>query len=174
MDLAIVYLDYSSFAKLFLNDTSHMRQFANFLWHIPFLGFLTAFSIFIVGLLFMATIIGIPIGKGMIQLSKFMLSPFTQRMVNSKELGKKSNPVWETYGTIVRIFYFPLGLLFVGVLGLQTIAMFISIIGAPVAIVMAKSIGTVFNPVNKVAVPRAVAIEMEARNAQVYLAKKAV
>jgi uncharacterized membrane protein YccF (DUF307 family) len=47
----------------------------------------------------------------------------------------------------------------------------LSIIGIPVALVIAKSLGTVLNPVNKVCVPAAVAEELERRKASADVAK---
>jgi uncharacterized membrane protein YccF (DUF307 family) len=59
----------------------------------------------------------------------------------------------------------PFGVVFVIVNALQVFALCLSIVGIPVALVIAKSLGTVFNPVNKVCVPSEVAEEMARRNA---------
>ncbi len=49
---------------------------------------------------------------------------------------------------------------------LQIVGLFISIVGIPVALVLSKFLGTFFNPVDKVCVPKAVADEVAARKAQ--------
>ena len=130
-----------------------MRTLATIIWHIPFLGFITAFWTFVVGGILTLTIIAAPIGLGLIQLSKFLLTPFSMQMVNRSTLNKKQNKIWKAYGVIVSIFYFPIGLLLAIVTICQIVGLFVSIVGIPVAIVLAKSLGTFFLPVNKVCVP---------------------
>ena len=49
-----------------------MKTLGNILWHVPFLGFLTALGTFLVGGLLVITVIGAPLGLGLIQLSKFL------------------------------------------------------------------------------------------------------
>lgn len=152
-----------------------MRTLANIIWHIPFLGFLSAFGVFIVGGLFVITVIGAPIGFGLIQLSKFLLAPFSSSMVSKTDLNIGQNKAWKTFGVIATILYIPFGLILCVVTIFQIAGLFISLIGIPLALVLAKSLGTFFNPVNKVCVPVAVAKELETRkaNAQVdqYLNK---
>ena len=48
-----------------------MRSLANILWHFPFLGFLRALGTAFVALFFIVTIIGAPVGIGLLQLAKF-------------------------------------------------------------------------------------------------------
>ena len=143
-----------------------MRTLGNILWHVPFLGFLSALATFLLGGLLVITIIGAPIGLGLIQLSKFLLSPFSKEMVSKNELGEKQNALWKTFGIIVRIIYFPFGLILAVVTLFQIVGLFISIFGIPVAIVLAKSLGTYFNPVNKTCVSKAVADEIAIRKAK--------
>ncbi|MDD3566835.1 MAG: YccF domain-containing protein [Bacteroidales bacterium] len=130
-----------------------MRTLGNIIWHIPFLGFLTAFWTFIIGGILTLTIVASPIGLGLMQLARFLLTPFSMRMVSRNTLNKKQNKLWKAYGFIVRIFYFPIGLVLAIVTICQIVGLFISIIGIPTAIVLAKSLETYFNPVNKVCVP---------------------
>lgn len=140
-----------------------MRTLANILWHFPFLGFITALLTFLTGGFLVLTVIGAPIGMGLIQLSKFLLKPFSNEMINKKEINNEQNKLWNTFGFIIRILYFPLGLLITIMTIVQIALLFVSIIGAPVAIVLAKSLSTYFNPVNKVCVPKAVADELSRR-----------
>ena len=99
------------------------------------------------------TIIAAPIGLGLIQLSQFLLTPFSMKMVSRNTLNKKQNSLWKAYGIIVSIFYFPIGLILAIVTLCQIVGLFFTIVGIPVAVVLAKSLGTYFNPVNKVCVP---------------------
>ena len=129
-----------------------MRTLGNILWHFPFLGFITAFWTFLIGCLLLITIIGSPIGLGLIQLSKFMLTPFSSEMVDKSDITGQ-NKLWKAFGLIIRILYFPFGLILAIITICQIIGLFVSIIGIPVALVLAKSLGTYFNPVKKVCVP---------------------
>ena len=70
------------------------------------------------------------------------------------------------------ILYLPLGLVLAVVSIIQVVALFFTLIGIPVALVVAKSIGTYFNPVNKKCVSSAVVDELERRKAQETLDNK--
>jgi uncharacterized membrane protein YccF (DUF307 family) len=143
-----------------------MRSLGNILWHVPFLGFLSSFITFLIGGLLVITVIGAPLGLGLIQLSKFLLTPFSSAMISKKDLNADQNKLWQAFGIIVRILYFPFGLFLAIVTIFQIAGLFISIVGIPVALVLAKSLGTYFNPVNKICVPRAVAVEVASRKAK--------
>ena len=148
-----------------------MRTLGNILWHIPFLGFLSALGTVLIGGLFIITVIGAPIGLGLIQLSKFLLTPFSSAMISKKDLNVDQNKLWQSFSFIVRILYFPFGLFLAIVTIFQIAGLFITIIGIPVALVLAKSLGTYFNPVNKNCVPKAVQNELEQRKAKEQVAK---
>ncbi len=138
-----------------------MRTLGNILWHFPFLGFLTAFTAFILGALFIIIVVTAPIGIGLIQYSKFLLLPYSYSMISSSETNIAHNPLWEKYSFIVRILYFPIGLFLAFATAIQAALCFISIIGIPVAIPLAKSIGTYFNPIGKICVDYKVAEKIE-------------
>lgn len=148
-----------------------MRTLGNILWHVPFLGFMNALTTFLIGGLFVITVIGAPIGLGLMQLSKFLLTPFSSGMINKRDLNQEQNQAWQTFGLIVRILYFPFGLLLAVVTVFQIAGLFITIIGIPVALVLAKSLGTFFNPVNKTCVSKAVADEVDSRKAKAQVDK---
>jgi len=150
-----------------------MRTLGNILWHVPFLGFLTAAFYWLLGLLLTLLVITAPLGLGLMEFGKFLLAPFGNEMVSKASLNVKQNPVWEAYSTIVMILYLPFGVLFVILNAIQVFALCFSIVGIPVALVIAKSLGTVLNPVNKVCVPSAVAEEMARRNASAALDRRA-
>ena len=143
-----------------------MRTLGNILWHIPFLGFLSALGTFLIGLLLVITIVGAPLGLGLIQLSKFLLTPFSNVMVSKNDFNAEQNKLWQSYGIIVRILYFPFGLALSIVTVFQIAGLFLTVLGIPVALVLAKSLGTYFNPVNKISVSKAVAEEITARKAK--------
>lgn len=143
-----------------------MRNLGNILWHFPFLGFVNAIFCFLLGGILVVTVIGAPIGQGLIQLGTFMLTPFTKAMISKNDLGIEQNKGWKAYGTIVRIIYFPFGLFLAIAAIFQIAGMFLSIVGIPVALVLAKSLGTYINPVGKKCVPRAVGVALEEKKAQ--------
>jgi len=145
-----------------------MRIFANIIWHFPFFGFISALLTFILGGLLVITILGAPIGFGLIQLSFFLLTPFSKEMVSRDDLEIQQNKIWKTYGFIIRILYFPFGLLLALIVMIQIGLLFLTIIGIPVALVLAKSLSTYFNPVNKKCVPRIVASEIEKKKMKKY------
>lgn len=140
-----------------------MRKVGNILWHFPFFGFLDAIFSWLMGLLLVATVVGAPIGFGLMQWSKFLLAPFSYALVSKNDLNIEQNKLWKSFGFIVRILYFPFGLLLSIGMIFQIIGLFCSIIGIPMAIIVAKSLSTAFNPVGKVCVPVAVSHELERR-----------
>jgi len=143
-----------------------MRTLANIIWHFPFLGFISAFWAFIIGGILVLTVVGSPIGLGLIQLSRFLLTPFSMSMVRKSDLDIKQNLLWKSFGIFVRILYFPFGLILAVVTLCQIVGLFVSIVGIPVAIVLAKSLETYFNPVNKICVPVAVTDEINHKKAR--------
>ncbi len=70
-----------------------MKTLGNILWHFPFLGFLSALYTLILGLIFTITVVGAPIGLGMIQHSKFLLTPFSKDRVIIELYSKNSATV---------------------------------------------------------------------------------
>lgn len=148
-----------------------MRTLGNILWHFPFFGFVNASIVYILGLILTATVVAAPIGLGLMEFGKFLFVPFGHAMVSKSKLNIEQNKAWKTYSTIVMILYFPFGILLSLLAVLQVAGLFISIIGIPIAIVVAKSLGTYFNPVNKKCVHQAVVDELERRDAQVEIDK---
>jgi uncharacterized membrane protein YccF (DUF307 family) len=148
-----------------------MRTLGNILWHFPFFGFLTAAFYWLLGVLLTILILPAPIGLGLMEFGKFLLAPFGQAMVSKTELKIEQNAAWQSYSTIVMILYIPFGLVFVVLNAIQVFALCLTIIGIPVALVIAKSLGTVLNPVNKICVSAAVADELERRKASAEVAK---
>ena len=143
-----------------------MRTLGNILWHIPFLGFVSAITVYLLGLILTATVVASPIGLGLLEFGIFLLWPFGNAMVNKKSLDIEQNSAWETYSKFVMILYFPIGLALFVITICQVIVLFLSIIGIPVALVIARSLGTYFNPINKKCVHHAVAEALANRKAK--------
>jgi uncharacterized membrane protein YccF (DUF307 family) len=149
-----------------------MRTLGNILWHFPFFGFLTAVFYWLLGLLLTALLVTAPIGLGLMEFGRFLLAPFGQAMVSKEDLQAQRNGAWQAYSTIVMILYLPFGVIFVIVSAIHAATLCISIVGIPVALVIAKSLGTLLNPVNKVCVSAAVAEELERRKAGDDIARR--
>ena len=143
-----------------------MKTLGNILWHFPFFGFLTALYTFIIGGLFTITIIGAPIGLGMIQHSKFLLSPFSKTMISDSQVNKDKSTLWKILGIIAFIIYLPFGIIVSIVTIIQICLLFITIIGIPIALVLAKSLSTYFNPIGKICVDSEVVEELKNRKAK--------
>ncbi len=148
-----------------------MRFVGNVLWHFPFFGFLNAIFVYALGLILTLTVIAAPIGLGLMEFGKFLFAPFSRAMISKSELNSKQNPAWKAYSTLIMIVYIPFGLISCFFAVIQVAFLFFTIVGIPVALVVAKSLGTYFNPVNKVCVPQAVADELDRRQAQVVVTK---
>ena len=143
-----------------------MKTLGNIIWHIPFLGFLNALVVALAGLFWTVTVIGAPVGVGLLEYSKFLLWPFGNSMVSKSDLKIEQNKAWKAYSMIIMVIYFPFGLIMCCFAIFQIVALFVTIVGIPPAIVVAKSLGTYLNPVNKKCVSSAVSDELEKRKAQ--------
>lgn len=150
-----------------------MAALGNVLWHIPFLGFLSAFGLFIIGGILIVTVIAAPIGTGLWELGKFYLMPFGNRIVNAKDLGTpaSTNTAWRVWGWILLVLWLPLGALFAISIAIQCLLLCITIIGIPAAIASANSIPALFNPVGKKCVKREIAEELNRRKANSMIAE---
>lgn len=149
-----------------------MKTLGNILWHIPFMGFLSAIFVYLLGLLLTATVVAAPIGLGLMEFGKFLFAPFGHAMVSKDDLNVEQNPKWKMYSTLVRVIYFPFGMIFAIAAVFQVVLMFFTIVGIPVALVVAKSLGTYINPVNKKCVHSAVAEELDRRVAQAEVSRQ--
>jgi uncharacterized membrane protein YccF (DUF307 family) len=143
-----------------------MKTLGNILWHFPFFGFIIALYTFIIGLVFTITVVGAPIGLGMIQHSKFLLTPFSKRMISDSKLNEDKSTLWKVLSVIAFIVYLPFGILASIVTIIQICLLFITIVGIPVALVLAKSLSTYFNPIGKVCVDSELVDELNKRKAK--------
>ncbi len=140
-----------------------MAFLANILWHVPFLGFLTATIVWIVGLLLVLLGITAPLGGGLVELGKFLFWPFGNRMIPAKKLqgALATNPVWRTWGIVILILWLPIGICLALGLILQGLLLCISIFGLPAGIAVLKAVPTSLNPVGKKCVSKIAAEELE-------------
>jgi uncharacterized membrane protein YccF (DUF307 family) len=143
-----------------------LRFLGNILWHFPFLGFVNAFVVYLCGLLLTLTVVASPIGLGLMEYGKFLFVPYSRAMVRRSDLPPPQNRLWQAYATVIRILYFPLGLLLSLIALFQALGLILSVVGIPVGLVVLKSLGTYFNPVGKRCVPQVVADEISRRRAR--------
>ncbi|MDL2317178.1 hypothetical protein LJC59_08955 [Desulfovibrio sp. OttesenSCG-928-A18] len=148
-----------------------MSVLGNILWYFPFLGFLTALFTFLVGSLLTVLVVTAPIGLGLIQLSKFLLAPFSYSMCTSAELQREQNKAWKAYSTIIMLLYLPIGCILAVMTIFQIVLLAISIIGIPAAIALSKAVGTYLNPVGKICVSRQVAEAIDREKGEAELQK---
>ena len=145
-----------------------MRTLGNILWWFPCFGFINSILCLICGGILILTVVGAPLGYGVVQLGKFYLAPFTQSMVSEKSL--KANishsSAWNTLSKIIFIIYVPFGIIACGIAIFQLVALCITIILIPLAIPIAKSLSTFFNPIGKVCVSYKVKDIIETQEAQ--------
>ena len=144
-----------------------MRLLGNILWHFPCFGFVT--SLFSFG--------GDPFNRYRCRcphrawfdsICQVRSRPYSYSMIDKRELhpNKSGNILYAILCLIVRILYFPLGVLFFLWGIAQVVVMCCTIVLLPMAIPYAKSLSTFFNPVGKVCVPVAVMDELERRKAE--------
>lgn len=148
-----------------------MKTLGNILWHFPFLGFVSAIVVYLLGLIFTATVIAAPIGLDLMEFGKFLFVPFGHAMVSKSDLNIAQNKGWKAYSTIIMIVYLPFGVILAALAIFQVSCLFITIVGIPVALVVAKSLGTFLNPVNKKCVHSALVDEIERRKAEAQVSK---
>ena len=148
-----------------------MRTLGNILWHFPFFGFVTAIFYWLLGLLLTVLVVTAPLGLGLHGVRQVPV-----RAVRPRH-GQQDGPEGRAERRVARLFDhhhdsdLPFGLIFVVLSAVQVFVSCISIIGIPVALVIAKSLGTVLNPVNKVCVPSSVRDELARRQATADVAK---
>ncbi len=147
-----------------------MKTLLNVLWHFPCMGFMIALFTWVGGAIFYVTILGAPIGSGFMQLGKFYMSPFSYRMIDKKYLYEDyDSDLKESYNTLLMLLYLPLGLI-AGVITLCYIIIFtLTIVGIPLALILAKTLSTIINPINKVAVDEYVYHELMMDRARGYI-----
>lgn len=146
-----------------------MRLFANIIWHLCG-GFLVALAYYMFGGLMLLTVIGAPIGLGLIQLGHFCWAPFGKAMVPSAAVGKEKHSARKVWNVAIGVIWLPFGLFMATVSLLQIAICFITIIGIPVGMAVAKSLPSIIWPAGKVCRRQAVADEIARRKDAAELA----
>ncbi len=131
-----------------------MKILWNIIWHIPFLWFITAIITFLFWVILLLTIIWYPLGLWLINLSKFLLLPFSYEMVNKSEVEfTDDNILIKILKFLLFIVYLPIWITLCILLIIQIILLFFTIVWIPAAAALAKSLPSFFNPINKVCIP---------------------
>ena len=135
-----------------------MRTFGNVLWLFLFFGWVNVLAALIGGALCCATVVGAPIGLGLLQYAKFLCLPFSLEMHNRSDVTtKERSNTMKWLGKLCFVLYVPFGIILWLIGIVQCIALFVTIVGIPAGAVMAKSLSTLYNPIDKVCVDRDVA-----------------
>lgn len=141
-----------------------MNGCLNVLWHFPFLGFLIAIGYALWGVVLCCTVILLPLGLGYLQIARFTLTPFSSALVSKKDLElirpQERSEAMKIYSTIIFVLFIPFGVIAAGLACFQILYCFLSIVGIPCGIVWVKLLPSLFNPVDKVCVPKSVADEI--------------
>ena len=142
-----------------------MRILGNIIWFFM-AGWILAILTYLSGLILTILVVTAPVGLGLMEYGKFLFLPFTHDMVRKKK-GSVIDAVhmtYQTYANIVKVIYIIVFGIWLFIGGIFTvIGQFITIIGIPCAIVLAKSLGTIFNPVDKVCISHDLAEELRRR-----------
>ena len=144
-----------------------MRHLGNIIWHFPFFGFIAASITYLIGLLLTILVITAPIGLGLMEFGKCLFLPFSRSLVSKENLAGDQNKLWLVYSKIIMVVYVVFIGIWLAILGaIQVVFLFVTIIGIPVFLVIARHLGAYLNPVNKKCVHYAVAEELEREEAR--------
>ncbi|MFR8440251.1 MAG: YccF domain-containing protein [Campylobacter sp.] len=142
-----------------------MRILGNIIWFFM-AGWILAILTYLSGLILTILVVTAPVGLGLMEYGKFLFLPFTHDMVRKKK-GSITDAVhmtYQTYANIVKVIYIIVFGIWLFIGGIFTvIGQFITIIGIPCAIVLTKSLGTIFNPVDKICISHDLAEELRRR-----------
>ena len=143
-----------------------MRLLFNIVWWVLF-GWLVALIFYVLGIVLALLVVTAPIGLGLMEYGKFLLAPFSTEMISEAKFQLDAeNLAWKAYSGIVMIVYVLCAGIWLALgVALSAFAQAITIVGLPNAYVLAKSLGTVFNPVGKKCVSKAVSDELKRRAA---------
>lgn len=142
-----------------------MRILGNIIWFFM-AGWILAILTYLSGLILTVLVVTAPVGLGLMEYGKFLFLPFTHDMVRKKKgsITDAAHMTYQTYANIVKVIYIIVFGIWLFIGGIFTvIGQFITIIGIPCAIVLAKSLGTIFNPVDKVCISHDLAEELRRR-----------
>lgn len=120
----------------------------NMIWFL-FFGFWTSILMFLLGVLMCITIVGIPVGKSLFQLSKLNAFPYGKVIIRETQLQGRNNVsvIRQLGGLILNTLWFPVGLILTLMYFIMGIVAAITIVGIPVAILYFKMAQFVLFPI---------------------------
>jgi len=120
----------------------------NMIWFL-FFGFWTSILMFLLGVLMCITIVGIPVGKSLFQLSKLNAFPYGKVIIRETQLKGRNNVsvIRQLGGLILNTLWFPVGLILTLMYFIMGIVAAITIVGIPVAILYFKMAQFVLFPI---------------------------
>lgn len=149
-----------------------MREIGNFLWFILG-GILMGLGWWLVGLLCLVTIVGIPWGKACFVIGQFTFFPFGKEAINRNELTNRNDIETGPMGLLGNILWFIFAGIWLAILHvISALAFAVTIIGIPFAIQHLKLAGIALAPIGKTIVTKEVAEAARRRNAEYTVIQK--
>ena len=148
-----------------------MRAIGNLIWFI-FGGVLMGLGWWLVGLLALITIIGIPWGRACFVIGQFCFFPFGQEAISRKELHQKEDIGTSGFGVLGNVIWFIFAGLWLAIGHIfSAVACFLTIIGIPFGIQHLKLAGIALAPIGQTIVSAEVAAAARKANAEATLSK---
>ena len=148
-----------------------MRAIGNLIWFI-FGGVLMGLGWWLVGLLALITIIGIPWGRACFVIGKFCFFPFGQEAISRKELHQKEDIGTSGFGVLGNVIWFIFAGLWLAIGHIfSAVVCFLTIIGIPFGIQHLKLAGIALAPIGQTIVSVEVAAAARKANAEATLVK---
>lgn len=148
-----------------------MGAIGNFLWFIMG-GALMGLGWWLVGLLALMSIIGIPWGKACFVIGQFAFFPFGKEAVSRKDLSRQSDIGTGSLGLIGNIIWFLLAGVWLAIGHVfSAVACFVTIIGIPFGIQHLKLAAIALAPIGKTIVDKELAAAVRGETAQETLSR---
>ena len=142
-----------------------MRAIGNFLWFILG-GFVMGLAWWLVGLVALLTIVGIPWAKASFVIGQFSFFPFGKEAISRKDLHQQDDIGTGALGLIGNVIWFVLAGIWLAIGHLvSAVACFVTIIGIPFAIQHLKLAGIALAPIGQTIVSKEVAEAARVANA---------
>lgn len=148
-----------------------MRTIANLIWFL-FGGFWMGLGWWLVGLVMLVSIVGIPWARSCFVFGTFCFVPFGREAIDRKELTGRDDMGTGVLGLIGNVIWFVFGGIWLA-LGhvLSALVNFATIIGIPFGIQHLKLAACALAPVGKTVVLKEVAAEARRRNAMLQVGR---
>ena len=142
-----------------------MRAIGNFLWFILG-GFVMGIAWWLVGLIALLTIVGIPWAKASFVIGQFSFFPFGKEAISRKDLHQQDDIGTGALGLIGNVIWFVLAGIWLAIGHLvSAVAYFVTIIGIPFAIQHLKLASIALAPIGQTIVSKEVAEAARVANA---------